>query len=153
MLSDLQLYTSYRTRTSVLKALTLAEASDLKWTISAAPTPPSACSARVHKRIRVMSALHVRTDPFACQATYLSYKHTHTRSGSAGLSYRLRVEAGHLGGSNASLRLRCARAQAYTGDECPTCAHRPFPMPGDLHILQAHAHALWKRTPELQVAC
>ena len=31
--------------------------------------------------------------------------------------------------------------------------YSPFRMPGDLPILQAHAHALWKRTPELQVAC
>ena len=50
----------------------------------------------------------------------------------------------HLGGSNASLRLQCARAQAYTGDEGSTCVHRPLRMPGDLHILQnthTHTHA------------
>ena len=64
---------SYRTRTHTQQALTLAEASVLKWHISSAPTPPSACSARAYKRTRVTRALHVRTDCFVSETTH---KHT-----------------------------------------------------------------------------
>ena len=51
-------------------------------------------------------------DRFGCQATYRSYKHTHTRSGSAHLSYRLRVQAARLGRTKSAVHLQCVRASA-----------------------------------------
>ena len=89
-------------------------------------------------------------DRFGCQATYLSYKHTHNHAvPSAYLGYGSRVEAACLGGSNGSLRLQCARVRTYEVDEGSTCPHRSFRMSGDLPILQAHSHS--KCSPGLQL--